>query len=42
MASGPALSAPRLSVGCLEPFLLSHTYSGAFGLARNLLRYAAR
>src|ERR1035437_6851665 len=37
MASGPALSVPRLAVGCLEPFLPSHTYSGAFGLARNLL-----
>jgi hypothetical protein len=37
MASGPALSVPRLAVGCLEPFLPSHTYSGALGLARNLL-----
>ena len=37
MASGPALSVPRLAVGCLEPFLPSHAYSGAFGLARNLL-----
>ena len=37
MASGLALSVPRLAVGCLEPFLPSHTYSGAFELARNLL-----
>ena len=37
MASGPALPVPRLAVGCLEPFLPSNTYSGAFDLARNLL-----
>ena len=37
MASGPALPVPRLAVGCLEPFLPSNTYSGAFELARNLL-----
>ena len=37
MASGPALPVPRLSVGCLEPFLPSNTHSGAFELARNLL-----
>jgi len=37
MASGPALAVPRLAVGCLEPFLPSNTYSGAFELARNLL-----
>jgi hypothetical protein len=37
MASGPALSVPRLAAGCLEPFLPSNTYSGAFDLARNLL-----
>ena len=37
MASGPALPVPRLAVGCLEPFLPSNMYSGAFELARNLL-----
>ena len=37
MAPGPALPVPRLAVGCLEPFLPSNTYSGAFELARNLL-----
>ena len=37
LASGPALPVPRLAVGCLEPFLPSNTYSGAFELARNLL-----
>src|SRR5580704_14982592 len=37
MASGPALPVPQLAVGCLEPFQPSHMYSGAYGLARNLL-----
>ena len=37
MAPGPALPVPRLAAGCLEPFQPSNTYSGAFGLARNLL-----
>ena len=37
MAPGPALPLPRLAVGCLEPFLPSNMYSGAFELARNLL-----
>jgi hypothetical protein len=37
MASGPALPVPRLTDGCLEPFLPSNTYAGAFDLARNLL-----
>jgi len=37
MAPGPALPVPRLAVACLEPFLPSNTYSGAFELARNLL-----
>src|SRR5580658_1878461 len=37
MASGPALPVPRLAVGCLEPFQPSHMYSGAYGLARNML-----
>lgn len=37
MASGPALPVPRLADGCLEPFLPSNTYLGAFDLARNLL-----
>jgi hypothetical protein len=37
MAPGPALPVPRLAAGCLEPFQPSNTYSGALGLARNLL-----
>jgi hypothetical protein len=37
MAPGPALPVPRLAAGALEPFHPRHTYSGAFGLARNLL-----
>jgi len=37
MAPGPGLTIPRLAVGCMEPFLPANTYSGAFGLARNLL-----
>ena len=37
MASGLALPVPQLAVGCLEPFQPSHMYSGAYGLARNLL-----
>ncbi len=37
MPVGPALPIPRLAVDSLEPFQPSHMYSGAFGLARNLL-----
>jgi hypothetical protein len=37
MASGPALTLPRLAVGCMEPFQPYNMYSGAFDLARNLL-----
>jgi hypothetical protein len=37
MAHGPALNVPRLARGALEPFQPRQTYSGAFGLARNLL-----
>ena len=37
MAGGPALAVPRLVCGALEPFQPRQTYSGAFGLARNLL-----
>jgi PRTRC genetic system protein F len=37
MAPGTALAVPRLALGALEPFQPSNTYSGAFGLARNLL-----
>jgi hypothetical protein len=37
MASGPALPIPQLSGGAVEPFQPFNTYSGAFGLARNLL-----
>lgn len=37
MADGPALEIPRLACGALEPFQPRQTYSGAFGLARNLL-----
>ena len=37
MSSGLALPVPQLAVGCLEPFQPSHMYSGAYGLARNLL-----
>ena len=40
MASGPALTVPRLAVGCLEPFQPSNIYPGAFDLARNLLEAA--
>ncbi len=37
MAPGTALTVPRLALTALEPFQPSNTYSGAFGLARNLL-----
>lgn len=37
MAPGTALTIPRLPTAALEPFRLSSTYSGAVGLARNLL-----
>src|SRR5690242_1330181 len=37
MAPGNALAVPRLALAALEPFQPSTTYSGAFGLARNLL-----
>jgi hypothetical protein len=37
MASVPALPVPRLAAGALEPFQPRNAYSGAFGLARNLL-----
>ena len=37
MAPGTALTVPRLAIAALEPFQPSSTYSGAFGLARNLL-----
>jgi PRTRC genetic system protein F len=37
MAPGTALAVPRLALAALEPFQPSNTYSGAFGLARNLL-----
>ena len=37
MASGPALTLPRLAGAALEPFQPRTAYSGAFGLARNLL-----
>ena len=37
MARGTALAVPRLALAALEPFQPFNTYSGAFGLARNLL-----
>jgi hypothetical protein len=37
MAAGTALTVPRLAIAALEPFQPSSTYSGAVGLARNLL-----
>jgi hypothetical protein len=37
MAPGPALTLPRLAGAALEPFQPRTAYSGAFGLARNLL-----
>src|ERR1043165_3257005 len=37
MAPGTALTVPRLAIAALEPFQPPNTYSGAFGLARNLL-----
>jgi hypothetical protein len=37
MASGQALAVPRLAAGALEPIQPRPAYSGAFGLARNLL-----
>jgi hypothetical protein len=37
MAPGSALTVPRLEVEALEPFQPRTAYSGAFGLARNLL-----
>ena len=37
MAHGPALEVPRLVCRALEPFQPRQAYSGAFGLARNLL-----
>ncbi len=37
MAPGNALAVPRLATAALEPFQPSSTYSGAVGLARNLL-----
>ena len=37
MAPGTGLAVPRLALAALEPFQPSNTYSGAFGLARNLL-----
>jgi PRTRC genetic system protein F len=37
MAPGPAVTVPRLAPAALEPFQPSNTYSGAVGLARNLL-----
>ena len=37
MANGPALDVPQLACDALEPFQPRQTYSGAFGLARNLL-----
>jgi hypothetical protein len=37
MAAGPALTLPRLAGAALEPFQPRAAYSGAFGLARNLL-----
>ena len=37
MAPGQALTVPRLATGALEPLQPRHTYSGALGLARNLL-----
>jgi hypothetical protein len=37
MAPGTVLAVPRLVLAALEPFQPSNTYSGVFGLARNLL-----